>query len=166
MPQKMSPPDETAGGARVRQRRDWESPDSEEKNVLPQHIQLLQGLPPVLTLGKEERSRGDKMAGPDSLQVRRRRQRKTKTRRNWRRRSWNWKRAQTDCTKVAFLHIRIAHCPTDWRQFTWTRVSFFLLRREPKKKKKSQLLSQFVQQSRYQELRNRTKSAINVKEIS
>lgn len=158
MPQKMSPPDETADRVRVRQRRDWESPDSEEK--------WKKGLPPVLKLGKEERSRGDKMAGPDSLQVRRRRRRKTKTRRNRRRRSWDWKRAQTGCTKVAFLHIRSAHCPTDWRQFTWTRVSFFLLRREPKKKKKSQLLSQFVQQSRYQELRNRTKSAINVKEIS
>lgn len=53
-------------------------------------------------------------------------------------------------------------------RLTWTRVLFFRLRRETKKqnKKTKQLLSQFVQQSRYQELRNRTKSAINVKEIS
>lgn len=67
MPQKMSPPDETAGRARVRQRRDWESPDSEEKRAPAAHPAAA-GLPPVLTLGKEERSRGDKMAGPDSLQ--------------------------------------------------------------------------------------------------
>lgn len=135
MPQKMSRPDETAGRARVRQCRDWESPDSEEKRAPAAHPAAA-GLPPVLTLAKEERSRGDKMAGPDSLQVRRRRRRKTKATRKRSRRSRDWKRAQTGCTRVAFLHIRIAHCPTDWRQFTWTRVSFFLLRREPKKKKK------------------------------
>lgn len=41
MPQKMSPPDKTAGRLRVRQRRDAQSPDSEKKE-LRQHIQLLQ----------------------------------------------------------------------------------------------------------------------------
>lgn len=155
MPQKMSPPDKTAGWVRVRQRKYSESSSCLTK---------------VLT--KERWSRGDNRPNMGLLRADRWEEEEEEEyeEEKQKQEARGGEDATLEMTTNVMLLLHksciFTHPGSQTVQLAKLQSYSFYFVENQKKKKKKQLLSQFVKQSRYQELHNRTKSAINVKEIS